>query len=323
MNARYWYGLDRHVNPLGFGCWQLSGDYEVDGKPQGWGEIGREEGAQLIRSALESGIQFFDTAAGYGHGRSEEILGEAIAAAGARSSAVICTKIALTEEEEKHSALDSSFAAKVEQSLRRLRTDHVDVLLLHNPRDDLAWQAFDTRVLDGLKAQGKILSYGVSCRSITGARNVIDCGFGSCIEWVFHLLERRPVHDIFPRLKAARMNYIARSPLSRGLLSSRYMGQRELKFGGNEFRSSLQADWIAWTLDALGNFKSLDDLPGGLSAAALRYCLSFEEMSVVIPGVRTARHLADIADVARSGPLAAEALASLEQAAPKCYPPWA
>ena len=68
METRHWFGLDRNLNPAGFGCWQLAGRYLVDGKPNGWGEITINDAIDVVHFALDQGIRFFDTAAGYGNG---------------------------------------------------------------------------------------------------------------------------------------------------------------------------------------------------------------------------------------------------------------
>ena len=148
-------------------------------------------------------------------------------------------KIALSEGEETCQRLAEDFYSRVEHSLRRLRRDHIDILLLHNPSDRLDWRTFEPTILENLKSSGKILTYGVSCRSFQSVQAVLDGAFGTCIEWVFNIFERRPVAQIFPTLSIRRVNFIARSPLSRGLISPRFAEGHDVTFDSEEFRSTL------------------------------------------------------------------------------------
>ena len=143
MESRYWPSLDRLISPLGFGCWQLGGEYEVNGKPHGWGHIDERDAVRLVQTALDHGIEFFDTAMAYAGGRSEEFLGKAISSSPLGHQAVICTKIPLEESEIAAARIDKTFADKLDRSLVRLKRDRVDVLLLHNPPDDLNWKEFN------------------------------------------------------------------------------------------------------------------------------------------------------------------------------------
>ncbi len=321
MTRRYWYGLDRWIEPAGFGCWQLAGRHEVDGKPHGWIDLSADDAVSLVHFALDRGVRFFDTAAGYGHGRSETILGRALATSIVAQEAIVCTKIALAPRDERAGRTPEDLPAQVEQALRRLRRDHIDLLLLHNPDDAVDWRNFDCSALDALRRCGKILAYGVSSRSLGGAERVLEAGFGSCIEWAFNLLERRPADRLFPRLREARMNFIARSPLSRGLIPR---GQGEAApaiFAATDFRSTLPAAWIEWAILSAARFEPLAD-ENGLPHLALRYCLSFPDVSAVIPGMHQRRQVEGLVAAAEAGPLDAATMAQISALSEECYPPW-
>lgn len=317
LKPRLWNGLNRHVDPVGFGCWQLAGDYTVKGKPHGWGAMEEADAVRLVHAALDQGIQFFDTAAGYGMGRSEELLGKALRSSVHGGEAVVCTKVALQAEELASMALGAPFKQRVEESLARLGLDRIAVLLLHGPPDTLAWPSLNINPLDELIREGKVGTYGISAVSLAGVENVLQAGFGTCVEWVFHLLERRP-EELFPRLQERGMNFIARSPLSRGLLSERYRIATP-QFSPNEFRSNLPRDWVHWTTETM---RTLPATGNNIAQEALRYCLSFEGMSVVIPGVRTPEQLASLERVRRSGPMTPGQLKAMFQGIPVHYPAW-
>jgi aryl-alcohol dehydrogenase-like predicted oxidoreductase len=323
VEGRYWYGLDRIANPAGFGCWQLAGRYSVDGKPHGWSDISMGDAVRLVHRALDHGICFFDTAAAYGKGRSEQLLGQALASSALGAESIVCTKGALSAEEEEAALAGPHLVAEVEASLRRLRRSHIDILLLHGPPDDLDWRNFDRSGLDALVAAGKIITYGISSRSLAGAERVLDAAFGSCIEWTFNLLERRPARLVFPRLAAARTNFIARSPLARGLLTQEGASRDELGFAPADFRSTLPADWIGWSARSARQLLATDLLNGNLSETALRYCLSYEEVTAVIPGMHKPEQVERLVRAAQAGALEPEFLDRLTSAVEECYPLWA
>lgn len=323
MEKRYWHGLDRSANAAGFGCWQLAGRYSVDGKPHGWSDISGSDAVRLVHSALDQGICFFDTAPGYGEGRSEQLLGDALASSRFGADAIVCTKAVLSQEELEAARAGPKLVAQVEESLRRLRRGHVDILLLHGPPDHVDWQNFDRSVLETLKTSGKIITYGISSRSLAGAERVLDAGFGTCIQWSFNLIERRPARLIFPRLGAARTNFIARNPLARGLLTSRGATRDATGFSATDFRSTLPDDWIGWAARSARDILAMKDFPGPLTQTALRYCLSYDEVSAVIPGMHERSQVEDLVRAAGEGRLAPEFLRRLTATVDECYPPWA
>jgi aryl-alcohol dehydrogenase-like predicted oxidoreductase len=275
-----------------------------------------------VHFALDRGIRFFDTAAGYGAGRSEALLGQALASSELGAEAVVCTKVALTTDEAAAGRAGPHLVAELEGSLRRLRRDHVDILLLHGPPDALDWHQFDRSVLDLLRADGKILAYGVSSGSLAGAERVLEAGFGSCIEWAFNVLERRPANRLFPRLAAHRMNFIARSPLGRGTITPKYAATHGAAFSERDFRSTLPQEWVDWSATSAGKLVSIAGHAGGLTQFALRYCLSYAEVSAVIPGMYNRGQVEDLLSAAAAGPLEPDVIAHLGDLVDDCYPPW-
>lgn len=322
MDLRYWYALDQHVNPLGFGCWQLSGKYFVNGKPRGWRDVSESEAVKIIHRALEEGVEFFDTAAAYGKGRSEEVLGKAFSSSTYKKKPVVCTKIVLNDQELSDQKLGPSFKEKVDDSLKRLRAEHIDILLLHNPIDTISWNDFDRSVLSDLVEQGKIRTYGVSCRSLQGVHAVLDANFGTCVEWVFNLIERRPVEEVFPKLQTKRINFIARSPLARGLISNQYLQGDLPRFSDHDFRKNLSEDWISWAVSSIKKLKTLETQVGDISNFGLEYCLWFNEVSAVIPGINSQTYLDKVLTLKNKGKMDPSVIKEIDQILPKNYPDW-
>ena len=159
------------VSATGMGCWAIGGPWNFPGGPAGWGEVDDKESIRAIHAALDAGAFFFDTAANYGAGHSERLLGEALA--GRRDQAVIATKFGYDVDEENKEVVaygDVEETADVaghlrqdcEASLKRLNTEYIDVYQLHVWGFDVE-KSYEVRdILEELVAEGKIRTYGWS-----------------------------------------------------------------------------------------------------------------------------------------------------------------
>lgn len=293
---KYWYGLNQYLPTLGFGAWQIGGIHSINGRANGWGEdVTSEIATQLIATALEAGVRFFDTAQGYGHGRSEKLLGEGLKKHPAGERAVICTKIPYELNADN---LGISISKAIEISLKNLDREMIDIVLLHNPPDSLN---ISTELIDAMEAQitrGKIVTYGVSATTISGAQHFLNKKFGSCLEWNFNILERRPINVLFSLLKKNKINFIARSPLCRGLLTENYLKNfGHHVFSKQDIRSSLDFKFLEWVYLSIKEFKTLLPFEENISSIALQYPFHFDEVSVVIPGVKSIGNLLAAIDI--------------------------
>ena len=319
MQARYWHGLKKSTNPIGFGCWQIAGNHSIDGTPHGWGTVNENEAVNLLLDAINSGIDFFDTAQSYNNGKSEELLGTVIKQT--KKEIVVCTKIALTEDEIKNKKLANDFFQRVEASLKRLNLNRIDILLIHNPPDDLEWKKFDYGKLNELQTQGKIGTFGVSSKSLNGAIKVVEANFGTVVEWVFNVFERRPTQELFPLIEKNKFNFIARSPLSRGLINPKYINQ-QVKFNSDDFRSTLQQDWINWTISSVKKFHHNGIAVDDLIKQSITYCIQHKTVTSVIIGIKTQKQLEDVLKINNSindnAFLEEKFLNDIE----KCFPKW-
>jgi aryl-alcohol dehydrogenase-like predicted oxidoreductase len=158
------------VSAIGLGAWQLR-SYE-------WANTDEAEALQIVQTALDLGCDFFDTAPSYGGGRSEELLGKALK--GRRHDLTICTKFGRTTARQPQ--FDVAYVrSSLEDSLKRLQTDYVDILVLHSPPRELLDGATAPHyaVLEQLKAEGKLRVYGVSVdtrEEIQTLLTTTDCG---------------------------------------------------------------------------------------------------------------------------------------------------
>jgi len=198
---------DLTVSVLGLGCWPLGGG-------DGWGDVAEKEGLATVHAALDQGINFFDTAEGYNRGRSEEVLGKALA--GRRDRALIATKVSPSNTEpdvlRKH----------CEASLRRLRTDHIDLYQIHWPmppeRVDGAMEE-----LENLQREGKVRTIGISNHGVTQMEKVLWTGAAIASNQVsYSLLARAIEFEVAPACRQYGLSVIAYMALMQGLLADVY-----------------------------------------------------------------------------------------------------
>lgn len=308
---------------IGFGTWQFGGPNVVDGNPTGWGEVDKTEAIRAVHVALDQGINFFDTADSYGRGQSETILQEAFAQKPA-SDVLICTKFGNRQTPDGQSVQDYSPAylnEAVDASLRRLGRDTIDVLLLHSPPDAFDWSTYDYTPFDKLKQAGKIREYGVSSRSVYGAKRVMEAGFGSALEVIYNALDRRAEDLLFTAPNADNYFFIGRVPLASGFLNSAYLTQEPV-FPPDQYRHFLPDRDRNWLVESVRKLAFLDEQPGGVATSALRFSLSNEQVSVVIPGMRNERQVLDNRQAEALGPLSAALLARIREAVPDVAEHW-
>lgn len=175
--------------------------------------LSRQDGVRLVADALELGINFIDTAHGYGH--SEEVIGEAIGRIARRDSLVIATKSPAKDRE--------GILADLDESLRRLRTDHVDIFQLHgvSSREKMAAVTGPGGALegmaDGIRA-GKIRYAGFSSHSLPVAAEMIETGHFDAVQVPFNFVDREAAEQVIPLARRADMGIISMKPLGGGLL---------------------------------------------------------------------------------------------------------
>lgn len=288
-----------HVSAVGFGAWQLDNPL--------WAGTDAATSIRLVHAALDGGCNFFDTAPGYGDGASERLLGEALR--DRRDHVVLCTKFGHADPD----APDFSAAAlrpALEASLRRLRTDHADVLLLHNPPSALldATRAPALHAeLAALQREGKLRVSGASVDWSADLRTLSHASGGGAAEVLFNAFHQEPA-AAFPDASARGLGLIAKVPLDSGWLSGGY--DEHSRFTG------IRARWtpavIARRAALVKKLRAL--LPPGLAVAeaALRFILAHPEISTVIPGAKSPAQLAaNLA--AASAPLDAATVAAIRQ----------
>jgi aryl-alcohol dehydrogenase-like predicted oxidoreductase len=261
------------VPVIGFGAWQL-------GNARDFQAMDDAEAVRLVHAAIDAGCNYFDTAPNYGLGTSETLLGKALA--GRRAEVVISSKCGHQSDGRTDYAAGWIFES-VEGSLRRLQTDHIDVLLLHNPPFEvLSGRSPHFDVFRKLRDQGKIRSYGASLDWAREVRQLVETGDSQVIEILLNVFHQDPAAT-FDLMRAKQVGLIVKVPLDSGWLAGRYTAAS--KFGG--VRARWSPDVIRRRADLVKRVRFMTDDGATMVQAALRFLLAWPEVTTVIPGVRT------------------------------------
>jgi aryl-alcohol dehydrogenase-like predicted oxidoreductase len=267
------------VSEIGLGGWQLANPL--------WDTHRGLDSENVVKLALDAGCDFFDTAPGYGGGRSEELLGKALKSV--QSRVRICTKFG-HDADGTHNFDASAIRPSLEASLRRLQTDHVDILLLHNPPIEVmdGTRAPHYQELERLKTEGKLRVYGVSLdhgHELETVMRTTRCG---AVEVLFNVFHQEPLAAC-RRAAAAGIGLIVKVPLDSGWLSGKY--RRDSRF--TDIRERWSREIIERRATLVEEFAAL--VPPGISLAhaALGYILAQPEFSTVIPGAKSVEQARD------------------------------
>lgn len=270
------------VPEVGFGSWAIGGNEHGNS----YGPTRDDESIAAITTALDMGCRFFDTADVYGWGHSEELLGQALE--GWREEVVIATKVG---GDFYHGSVRMNFDPSylefaLERSLERLRTDHIDIYQLHNPPMGLL---ADTHVLDALerfKEEGRVRSVGVSIHVPQEALAVVETGRADALQLPFSIFRQEWIDTVFPLLRHEEVGVICREPLANGFLAGKY-GEDSTFPRGDIRHGWPRAQLAARTKAAAAVAHTLAHRQESLTQLALKFCLHFPEVSVIIPGAKT------------------------------------
>jgi aryl-alcohol dehydrogenase-like predicted oxidoreductase len=222
-------GTSLEVSRVGLGTWAIGGWM--------WGGTDEAESIATIRSAIDRGINLIDTAPAYGFGRSEEIVGKALAEGNLRSRVLIATKVGLEwgGGEVFRNATRGRIFREIEYSLRRLRTDHIDIYQVQWP-DPLVAIEETAEAMRALLEQGKIGAIGVSNFSVAQMERFHRVAPLHVLQPPYNLFERSIDVEILPYCRKNNIATFGYGALCRGLLSGRM--RPDSKFGGDDLRRS-------------------------------------------------------------------------------------
>jgi aryl-alcohol dehydrogenase-like predicted oxidoreductase len=260
------------VSEIGLGTWQL-------GINSGWKNMSEKEAIKMVQYAVDSGINFFDTAPNYGHGTSESRLGKALKHTD-RSKIVINTKFGHSDKGNIDFNPDK-IRESLEGSLRRLEVEYVDSLILHNPPSKYldGYQNPHYEILEKLIDEGKIGAYGASLDTYEEMKVFIESTEGKIIEAFFNILHQDTA-QAFDMARDKEVAIIAKIPLDSGWLTGKYSATNTF----TDIRSRWSKKDIATRSRLIDKLKKIIGQDRNLAHTAISFCLSYEAVSTVIPG---------------------------------------
>jgi myo-inositol catabolism protein IolS len=276
------------VSALGFGCWEIGGTY---------GRIDEGEFRRAVVQAIDNGITCFDTAEAYGMGVSEEALARALA--GRRNEIVLATKFGVGYEDmpNRRDSSRGRVLASIDKSLQRLKTDRVDIYLVHWPDPNTPF-AETMAALDKIVRQGKVRTIGVSNFRLAQIEEAMRLRRVDVVQYAWNMFDRRMQAEIFPYCAAQEIGVMAYGSLAYGMLSgtfhagmefeqSDWRSKRGMVGGLNLFRTMFGPDYFPRNLAAVEELKRLAAKYGkSLPQFALRWTLSNPVVGTALVGFR-------------------------------------
>ncbi|HVN56435.1 MAG TPA: aldo/keto reductase [Anaerolineaceae bacterium] len=302
-----------NVSTISFGAWAIGAD---------WGKVDDAESYRALRTAVDCGVNFFDTADAYGDGRSERLL--ARLRKETPGQIYIATKAGRRLNPHVAAGYNRrNLTAFVERSLRNLEVDALDLLQLHCPPSAVYEDPEVFAVLDDLVQQGKLRYYGVSVEKVSEALKAIEYPNVQSVQIIFNIFRQKPAEEFFPAAAQRKIGILARVPLASGLLTGKITRQTQFAaddhrnynrhgesfdqgetFAGVDFETGLQA------VDALRGL-----VPEGetLTGLALRWILMFDAVTCAIPGAKRSDQVRENASAADLPPLSSETMARVRE----------
>jgi len=286
MNYRRFGKTDWNVSEIGFGAWAIGG---------AWGTVDESDATAALHTAIDSGVNFIDTADVYGDGRSEKIIAGVLAD---RSERVyVATKAG--RRLQPHVAdgyTGENIVGFVDRSLANLKVETLDLLQLHCPPTEVYYRPELFGALDDLVAAGKLRHYGVSVEKVEEAIKAAEYENVASVQIIFNMFRQRPADLFFRIAKERDIAVLTRVPLASGLLTGKMSasstfasddhrnfnreGQafdRGETFAGVDFQTGLAA---------VEELKRLKPAEATMAQFALRWILEFDAVSVAIPGAK-------------------------------------
>lgn len=301
------------VSELGYGAWGIGGT--------AWIGADDDESVRALRLAIEHGVNFLDTAYGYGDGHSERLVGAAVRES--PGTVYVASKIPPKNREwpaRPGVRAEETFPADwilacTERSLQNLGLETIDVQQLHVWSDEWVGQGDWLDGIERLKRDGKIRFFGVSINDHQpeNALRLVESGLVDVVQVIYNVFDQSPEAALFPAVQTERVGVIVRVPFDEGALTGNV--RPETTFPDGDFRNGYFAGdrkREVWErVQAIT--RDLDVEVDRLAEIALRFCLSHPATSVVIPGMRSTRNVERNVRAASAGPLDDSQLAVLRR----------
>lgn len=299
------------VSEISFGAWAIGG---------AWGHVSDEDALAALHKAIDAGVNFIDTADVYGSGRSERLIAQLKKVR--KEQIIVATKAGRRLPRQSVEGYSrQNLTAWIEDSLRNLSTDTLDLLQLHCPPTELYDRPEIFAVLDDLVKAGKIRYYGVSVEKVEEALKAIEFPGVQTVQIIFNCFRQRPAERFFPQARQKQVGILARVPLASGLLTGKF--SRDSTFEADDHRNfnrhgdafdvgeTFSGVDLNMGLEAAEQLRAI--LPAGWSMAqlALRWILMFDAVTCAIPGGKRSEQVADNCRASGLAPLTPEMMAEI------------
>ncbi len=295
------------MTKVGLGTWEVGSD---------WGDVSEAEGRKAVRTALDAGINFLDTADVYGDGRSERIIREVLDEYDPDERVYVATKAGRRLDPHDAERYDEGNLRRfVNRSRDNLGVDSLDLVQLHCPPTDAYYQPETFDALATLSDEGRIDHYGVSVERVEEGLKAIEYPGVETVQIIFNPFRQRPADLFLDRAAERDVGVIVRVPLASGLLTGKL--SRDAEFPENDHRN-YNRDGEAFDvgetfagvpfetgLDAVEELRPAVPDDATMAQTALRWILDHDAVSTVIPGSTTPEHIRDNVAAADLPPLSA------------------
>lgn len=313
MNYRPLGRTGWNVAEISFGAWAIGG---------AWGSVSDAESLAALEAAIDSGVNFIDTADVYGDGRSERLVAQLKKKR--KDEIIVATKAGRRLPKQTVEGYSrENLTAWIEDSLRNLSTETIDLLQLHCPPTALYDHAEIFGMLDDFVKAGKLRFYGVSVEKVDEALKAIEYPNVQTVQIIFNCFRQRPAEVFFPRAKQKKVGILARVPLASGMLTGKL--RADSKFAADDHRNfnrhgeAFDMGETFSGVDYNTGLAAVEEicglLPAGVSMTqfALRWILMFDAVSCAIPGGKRPEQVKENCRAAELAPLTPEAMARVRR----------
>jgi aryl-alcohol dehydrogenase-like predicted oxidoreductase len=298
------------VSEISFGAWAIGGS---------WGQVSDEDSMAALHKAIDCGVNFMDTADVYGGGRSERLI--ARLKKERKEEIIVATKAGRRLPRQTVDGYSrQNLSAWIDDSLRNLATERLDLVQLHGPPTELYSRPEVFGMLDDLVAAGKIRYYGVSVEKVEEALKAIEFPNVQTVQIIFNCFRQRPADVFFAKAKEKRVGILARVPLASGLLTGKLRADstfaaddhRHFNRRGEAFDVGETFSGVDYNIGLAAAEEIRKLLPAGVSMSqfALRWILMFDAVSCAIPGGKRAEQVADNCRASDLPPLTPDTMAA-------------
>jgi aryl-alcohol dehydrogenase-like predicted oxidoreductase len=300
------------VSDISFGAWAIG---------SAWGQVSDADSLAALNKAIDCGVNLIDTADVYGDGRSERLIGQL--AKHRKEEIFVATKAGRRLAQQSEAGYSrQNLTSWIEDSLRNLGTDCLDLLQLHCPPTSLYEHDEVFGILDDLVRAGKIRYYGVSVEKVDEALRAIQHPHVQTVQIIFNCFRQRPAERFFAEAKRGQVGILARVPLASGLLTGKFTPDSQFASDDHrKFNRQGEAFDVGETFSGVDyntGLEAVDQLrplvPAGMSMSqfALRWILMFDAVTCAIPGAKRPEQVVDNCKASDAAPLTGQAMAEVQ-----------